>query len=322
MKSVGTLWIVMLVALLSFPSNTGFFFGDQHQLSKHVITVDDEPGDADYTSIKEALNHSSPSDTIEVFSGTYNEHGFSITNQGISLIGMPYELGNGSDTGKPFINGQGCGGDIISIDALNVTVSGFRMQNRDGESLLYVTPKANRCVISNNYFHYASNYAISLGGNNCTVTNNTIRDTGRYGIGFWNYYNIISDNIIENCERGISSGWGGAVLNTIIRNRISNCSQFGIDVGGTGNLFQFNTIENNNYGVHIYAAGFNRIKQNNFINNVRQAGFDQNLGFTAGNHWAQNYWNRPRILPFPIVGTVFVIMSWVQFDWHPAMKPY
>ena len=33
---------------------------------KTIITVDDEPGDTDFTSIKEALNYSSPGDTIEV----------------------------------------------------------------------------------------------------------------------------------------------------------------------------------------------------------------------------------------------------------------
>ena len=42
---------------------------------KNIITVDDEPGDADFTSIKEAVNSSSPGDTIEVYSGTYLEQG-------------------------------------------------------------------------------------------------------------------------------------------------------------------------------------------------------------------------------------------------------
>ena len=42
---------------------------------KNIITVDDEPGDADFTSIKEAVNASSPGDTIEVYSGTYPEDG-------------------------------------------------------------------------------------------------------------------------------------------------------------------------------------------------------------------------------------------------------
>ncbi len=323
MKNSRSIWILLLAALLSFPSSTGFFLGNQHQLSKHIITVDDELGDADYTSIKEALNHSSPGDTIEVFSGTFNEHGINITENGISLIGMPYDLGNGSDTGKPFINGQGLD-YVIEITASNVTVTGFRIENRGGYwNIILIGPKASGCVISNNTLRYAGNSIMDCESSYSKITNNTLRDAGGlYGILIGYNYNTITDNIIDNCPRGISLGWGGASFNIIRRNRISNCSDFGIDVGGTGNLIQFNTIENTNYGLHIYVASFTRIKQNNFINNNRQAGFDQSLGFTSGNHWAQNYWGRPRLLPYPIVGTVFVLLPWVQFDWRPASQPY
>lgn len=321
MKCFLTLWILMLVAVLSLPGSSAVSVRDQHRLP-HIITVDNEPGVADYTSIKEALNHSSPGDTIEVFSGTYYEHNIIITLDGISLIGMPYDLGNGSDTGRPFINGQGLG-DIIRIKAArNVTITGFRMENRGGYHIIIgIDWGSDGCVISNNTLRYTGNSIIGCDSNYSKITNNTISHAGGlYGILLGYNYNTVSDNIIENCPRGISF-WGGN-YNTVLRNRISNCSEVGIDVGNTGNLIQFNTIENNNYGVHIYVAGFNRIEQNNFINNTRQAGFDQSLGFIAGNRWIQNYWGRPRILPYPIVGTVFVIMPWVQLDWRPAMKPY
>jgi nitrous oxidase accessory protein NosD len=88
------------------------------------------------------------------------------------------------------------------------------------------------------------------------------------------------------------------------------------------NAFEYNTIENNAYGLHINLASWSRIQHNNFINNAIQAGFDQGLGFTSGNRFIQNYWNRPRLLPYPVVGTVFLVMPWVLFDWRPAMKPY
>jgi parallel beta-helix repeat protein len=323
MKKVGTLWILLLIALLSLPSTTGFFLEDHQPLSQHVITVDDEPGDADYTSIKEALNHSSPGDTIEVFSGTYFEHDIIITLNGISLVGMPYELGNGSDTGKPFINGQGLG-DIINIkNAKNVTITGFRIENR-GEGyfcIILVGWGSDGCVIANNTLRYTGNSIIGCSSNFSKFTNNTIRDAGGlYGILLGYHNNIVSDNIIDHCPRGIS--FWGASFNTITRNRISNCSQFGIDIMNTGNVIQFNTIENNAYGVHINTAGSTRITQNNFINNTRQAGFDQNINFIEGNRWSQNYWNRPRLLPYPIRGTVFLIVPWMQFDWRPAQTPF
>ena len=309
--------ILLFVGTCVIPSTTSL---QTH--GRNIITVDDEPGDADYTSIKEALNHANPGDIIEVFSGTYFEHDIIITLDGISLVGMPYELGNGSDTGKPFINGQGLS-DVINIKARTVTISGFRIENR-GEGYfceILVGWGSDGCIISNNTLRYTGNSIILCASNFSKFTNNIIRDAGGlYGILISYNYNTVSDNIIDHCPRGISF-WGGS-FNTITRNRINNCSQFGIDVMNTGNVIQFNTIENNAYGLHINTAGSSRIKQNNFINNTRQAGFDQNINFILGNRWIQNYWNRPRLLPYPIVGTVFVIMPWVQLDWRPAKEPY
>ena len=321
---IGISIIAVILVLGSFPLTTGFYLGSQHPLPKHIITVDDEPGVADYTSIKEALNHSSPGDTIEVFSGTYFEHNIIITLDGISLVGMPYDLGNGSDTGKPFINGQGLG-DIIRIKAArNVTITGFRMENRGAGyySIIGIDWGSDGCIISNNSLRYAGNSIIGCDSNYSRITNNTIRDAGgQYGILIGYNYNTVSDNIIDNCPRGISF-WSGND-NTILRNRISNCSQFGIDVGGGNrNVFEYNTIENNAYGLHLYLALYNTMKYNNFIKNTYQVGFDESLGFTVGNRFIQNYWGRPRLLPYPVVGRVFVVMPWVLFDWRPAVKPY
>ena len=71
---------------------------------KNIITVDDEPGDADFTSIKEAVNYSSSGDTIEVYSGIYREEGIRIEKDNITLLGISHELGEGDDSGKPILN--------------------------------------------------------------------------------------------------------------------------------------------------------------------------------------------------------------------------
>ena len=153
-----------------------FAISDQIQ-GKTIITVDNEPGDADYTTITEALNHASPGDTIEVFSGTYFEHDIIIALDEISLVGMPYELGNGSDTGKPFINGQGLG-DIVNIKARNVTITGFRMEDRGAGYyiILGIDWGSDGCVISNNTLRYSGNSIIGCAANFSKITNNTIRD--------------------------------------------------------------------------------------------------------------------------------------------------
>jgi parallel beta-helix repeat protein len=322
MKNIGLVGIVMLVMLSSFPLGSGLPLENQPQHSRHIITVDDEPGDADSTSIKEALNHSSPGDTIEVFSGTYNEHGISITVKGISLIGIPHELGNGSDIGKPFINGQGLY-TVLIVDVSNVTISGFNIENRGiGDwFIICLNANADRCTISNNNLRYSGNSIIECESSYNKITNDTIRyPSGLYGIMIGHHHNTVSNNIIDNCPRGIS--FWGASFNTITRNRISNCSEFGIDIGNDWNVFEYNTIENNVYGLHINLASWSRIQHNNFINNTVQAGFDQGLGFTSGNRFIQNYWNQSRFLPYPIRGTVFLVVPWVLFDWRPAQTPY
>jgi len=190
--------------------------------------------------------------------------------------------------------------------------------------LLRVSPNADGCIISNNYFRYAWNYAISLSSNYSQITNNTILDAGRYGIGFGLYgHNIASDNIIDNCGSGISLGWGES-FTTVIRNRISNCGT-GIDVGGVGNIFRFNTLENNYCGLWTYASRGCFIIQNNFFNNTIDSMFYDGMSPISGNRWLLNYWERPRLLPYPINGTIggiFILLPWIKFDWRPALKPY
>jgi len=289
---------------------------------KNIITVDDEPGDADYTSIKEAVNHSSPGDIIEVYSGTYTEHGINITTKGISLIGIAHELGNGNDTGKPFINGKGIE-DVINVYTQNITISGFQIKNKANQpvdaTILTLKRGADECVISNNDLNFSPNSIISCNSNFSKLMNNTISNAGLgYGIILGNDYTTISGNIIDNCPTGICF-WGGSNT-TVLENRISNCSEFGIDIGGGGmNTFQYNTIENNNLGLHIYMSVLNKIQHNNFLHNTYQAGFSLGLSLMAGNHFFRNYWDTPQLLPYPIKGTVLLVVPWWTFDWRPAL---
>ena len=97
---------------------------------KNIITVDDEPGDADFTSIQEAVNHSNPGDTIEVYSGTYTEQEIHLEKEKLNLLGIAYELGAGNDSGKPFIKGNAIyHGSIIRVLASYVAISNFTVEN-------------------------------------------------------------------------------------------------------------------------------------------------------------------------------------------------
>jgi len=315
--------------------------------NRKIITVDDEPGDGDYTSIIEALNHSSPGDTIEVFSGTYNEHGISVTVEGISIIGISHELGNGNDTGKPFINGEGKY-TVFIVDVRNVTISGFHIENK-GNGDMYIVdiePSCNNCIVSNNTLYYSGNCIIVCGSSYCRITNNTIRWAGGYcGIGLESYghSNFICDNIISNCRRGIDGGWGGQNYSKVIGNLISNCGEFGIYIWGLRNELRdnivlhcgigiisswgkviHNELTNNNYGIEVYP--FSIVTKNNIYNNTVNAWFGGLF-----HYWSKNYWGQPKYLPYKIQGVLFSIgfpelpylnFPWINFDWHPAQQPY
>jgi parallel beta-helix repeat protein len=286
----------------------------------YTITVDDEPGDADYTTIKEAVNHSNPGDTIEVYSGTYYEHETFIEKDDITLKGIPYELGNGSDIGKPFL--VGVDSTILYLNGNNTTISGFRMESENDVGAGIGTYKISGCMISDNDIMHTV-----MGSIYCTkssyiniINNNLSFSAIRQGIYLDDCSNnIISGNIITDCSTGI------CILdskNNIIKyNTIQRCL-FGIELYGQKNIVECNHIEDNIYGIQM-SGNFNIVKQNNFIDNDKNAIlFLDMYTIPFHNRWFNNYWDKPRILPYPIFGTVLFFMPWVQFDWHPALEPY
>ena len=129
MKKIISLIISFIIIDLSFSliaaENSSKNFADNK-----IITVDDEPRDADFTSIKEALNYLSPGDTIEVYSGFYPEQGIHILNDNITLLGISHELGEGDDVGKPFIKGNGSE-SVIYVEASLVIVSNLIIENSE-----------------------------------------------------------------------------------------------------------------------------------------------------------------------------------------------
>jgi len=166
-----------------------------------IIIVDDE-GDGDYTSIKDALSFANPGDTIEVYSGIYYEYDIWINVSGISLQGISFEYGDGSDVGKPFINGEGKD-DLIKIRAGNVTIDGFRMENDGSGSncIIIISHDAHGCTIANNDIAFTSMSCIWIdSSNNLVINNNISHSSMRKGIVFNepSTNNLVSGNVISD----------------------------------------------------------------------------------------------------------------------------
>jgi parallel beta-helix repeat protein len=322
LRKLITFGILILFALPCFlQSVTGSILEKQNHAFRGVITVDNE-GDGDYISIKEAVNNANPGDTIEVYSGTYYEHYIVIEIEEITLKGIPYELGNGSDTGKPFINGEGKE-KVFVIKTQDVIIDGFRMENDGPGAYNIISINTESCtIINNDLSHTVMSIFWIRGPNNKILNNNISHSSMRQGIVLVNPCSncLVSGNIISDCDTGICV-WESN-HNTITENKIMRCSDFGIDVAGSFNKIIGNHIENNDIGVQIWNF-FNQVKRNNFIDNELHAQFIYGIPFLQGltNIWFGNYWGRPRLLPYPILG-LLVLLPIVQFDWRPALLPY
>jgi parallel beta-helix repeat protein len=89
-------------------------------------------------------------------------------------------------------------------------------------------------------------------------------------------------------------------------------------------------ILNKEHGIYISSKYFNIIRHNNFIMNSIHASFFYRWPYIS-NWWTGNYWDDwPLLIPRPIFGRLWVEwigpwgskVSWVNFDWCPAQKPY
>ena len=327
MKKIISLVISFIIIDLSFSlvaaeNSSNNFTGNK------IITVDDEPGDADFTSINEALNFSNPGDIIEVYSGTYFEQGIHIVKYNITLRGIAYELGEGDDTGKPFIIGNGSE-SVIYVEASHVIVSNLIIENselgascirigmdwpgkiynitirdciiRNSSSIgIHIASKQgsiwNITIINNNISHCKGisfrGYSIPADQTSCIISGNVITDSPQWGISFYGLSCIISGNVITDCrDMGIQLEKN---FNNISGNRIRRC-EVGIQFEGADNIIYGIDIDSCPVGIQYYGRG-NIITKNNFKNySINGFWFSRWFGeqflLQLKSIWINNYWD-------------------------------
>jgi parallel beta-helix repeat protein len=161
---------------------------------------------------------------------------------------------------------------------------------------------------------------IIYSSNNCSILNNNIRlncGGGLQIIGSDN--NAITGNNITNNEYGIDlyRGFGNNITgNTIILNKDNGIYLW----YSSNNNITSNSISKNIRGIYFISSTNNTVLKNNFLRNIPNAFFKN-----CTNIWNQNYWNRPRILPKLIFGTIEKNSKeflWFNIDWRPALRPY
>jgi parallel beta-helix repeat protein len=319
---------------------------------KNVITVDDEPGDADFTSLKDAMNASSPGDTIEVYSGMYFEQEIHILNNNVSLLGIAQELGDGNDSGRPFIQGNVSLGVVLRVEANHVIISNLNIENVKGfdAGCIRATEQNNLtisyCIIHTLQEGYNSNPGIYVYGDNIriidnevsycnpgihvgteqpgsiTITGNIVTDCGYYGgIYLSGDEQNISGNSIKRCEKGINIHGKN---NIIFGNDIESCQAGVLNYEGSNNIISGNNINFCPIGFLNEWGGGNRIINNNF----KQYNHSWNepwwmrqmvipYEFDKKDTWRGNYWDTlTGIASKKILGAVFVgFVIFPEFGW-------
>jgi parallel beta-helix repeat protein len=277
-------------------------------------------GSGNYTRIQDAIDNATDGDTVFVYDDSSPYYENVVVDKSINLMG--------EDKNTTIIDGNEIN-YTVGLFADGVHISGFTIQNAGNvewifwDVTLYVCSNEN--TISGNIFicdpepiSDMNNIGIGLiNSSNNYISQNLIEKYFFKGIELWDsHYNEIIENVITDLTRGLRG------------------SATAIDVeDSSNNIIKRNEISKNNIGIILSEnqniTSNNKIIQNNFLRNLRyDACFNENeyLEEDHRNTFDENYWDRPRLLPKPIFGSInlaFIIpFYWVQFDWHPAQEPY
>jgi len=265
-----------LMGLLFLVGVTVLFALAAQNVSAATLTVDDD-GEAEYTTIQEAIDNATEGDTIRVWEGIYYEN--VLVNETMSLVG------NGSE--ETTIDGGG-NDDVVKISADWVNISGFMVTGSGDDSGIMVESDNNNIFennCSNNYFgihlSYSSNCIITnntcendstgitlFRSSFCVMTNNTCSSNNHYGISLQSSsYCTIENNTCSSNGNGIL--FRSSDHNTITNNSANSnsCGIFFLD-GNIYNTISNNTFDWNNLGIFCFFSSENNFFNNSFSNNV------------------------------------------------------
>jgi len=169
-----------------------------------------------HMTIQAAINAASPGDVINVPAGTYAEK---VTiNKSVSLIGSPGAV----------LNGTGLGGNGFLIQAPNITINGFEIENYQIGIRTYGGPASygDLQILNCNIHHNTQNGMLFVYDifNTVLLENNQITGNTQNGIGIANNATIANLHL-ENCNS--SNGQHGMfIANAALNNVLIENSDF------------------------------------------------------------------------------------------------
>jgi parallel beta-helix repeat protein len=198
--------------------------------------VVDSNGQADFSSIQEAVDAAANGDSIEVMPGTYYEH--VVVNKSVSLVGH-------EDT---FIDGTG-NGTVVNIEADSVYLGGFTVQNSGSGGGGILLSNSRGCAIQGN----------TVMSNACGVQLINSED------------NVIRDNLVHGNDWGVRLL--GSKNNTVEQNSVSSSSRIGLYLESSdSNIITWNSLTGNAEGIYFESSSNNHLRNNNLTDSIYSFG--------------------------------------------------
>jgi parallel beta-helix repeat protein len=282
-------------------------------------------------------------DTIHVISSKVHISGFYITNSSRNswfAAGVRLTASNVSLDNNTFQNNKL---GIFGKRVLNITISHndftgdgiiFSMYDNETETIPFSEQYFHHTVYDNQvngkrlyFYQNKQDFTVPLDAGQIIAvgcSNMIVRNVNLSNADFGCILVNCSFCVVQDIELSHSDGMMWLIAsssNIIARNKFEgNFEGLCIDMGSIGNIISDNTISKNGELGIILEEGSNdnTLYNNNFINQSYPAYFRQSYS----NTWRQNYWNRPKILPKIIFGTTVAMIPWMNFDWHPLLKPH
>jgi|GEM_PF-528731 len=207
-------------------------------------------------------------------------------------------------------------------DSSQVNITGNTMMG-NGEAAYLVRVLMSQ--VSNNLMSGNSGLGLHLeGAFNVTVSGNTFGDN-KNGMYLYDCSGcmVAGNTVYRNRWYGI---WlKDATENTIDNNNITKNGDLGVYLDASlDNTIRSNSIIDNDNGIYFKDSSRNLITNNNLRNVKFNADFVTHTILHFRNTWRSNYWERPRILPYPIPGSFKINNTpypLIAFDWTPLRTP-
>jgi parallel beta-helix repeat protein len=279
----------------------------------------------DYSTIQQAIDHSSDGDTIYIKKGTYAEN--PIINKSIILIGEDRDTTIIDMTAGRKVERNDLT-TCLRMQHDDVTITGLTIFG----GWLGIEVFANYCNISGNKIMTSQNCIELIRSENCIVIGNVFHLNGTStGIHLLvSNNNIISQNNLGFCTEGITIRQQSS-NNTITKNSITNCDAVALLFleAGAYNIVKANNMSNSKYGTIVYGSSHNTITNNNFVNNTIQLSTNESYYLSFGynrsvNTIVQNFWSDYDGIDANVngVGDTPYIIDPYNNDSQPLMLPF